>query len=290
MNRFDYATRSIAARFGVVAPRHYLRNATEETILLKEAEVLVGKMAWRDLEAVDELTAEYWRLRQLDAEERKLQELLETSRAEHERVQDLATKPETVFSAKLDEVQARLEAEREVLTVRLQALQDEIKEAERLRKRFNGLKLKLTVLKAENAPPDQLESVRADLQDVKGQYGQISRQVENLREEIRLLKDKVRAVESEEQNVRAQVSHHERVLTREVSDISRRVVEANSRLAVVDGEKNELFGTIGKHLCRGRHPETPVTRQVIRRLTPLVLRARALARSIEYNRRLADYR
>ena len=224
MNRFDYATRSIAARFGVVAPRHYLRNATEETILLKEAEVLVGKMAWRDLEAVDELTAEYWRLRQLDAEERKLQELLETSRAEHERVQDLATKPETVFSAKLDEVQARLEAEREVLTVRLQALQDEIKEAERLRKRFNGLKLKLTVLKAENAPPDQLESVRADLQDVKGQYGQISRQVENLREEIRLLEDKVRAVESEEQNVRAQVSHHERVLTREVSDISRRVV------------------------------------------------------------------
>ena len=290
MNRIDYATRMIAARFGVVAPRHYLRNATEEAILLKEAEVLVGKMAWRDMENVEDLTAEYWRLRQLDTEERKLKEQVEINRSEHERVKELATKPETVFSAKLEEVQARLESEREILTDRLQALQEEIKGAEKLRRRFNGFKIKLSVLKAEGARPEELEVVRGQLQILKGQYGEVARQVEGLREGIRLMEEKVRAIESEEANVRGQVSHHERILTREVSEVSRRLVETNSRLAVIEGEKKELFGAIGKYLCRGRQPDTAETKEVVRRLGPLVIRARGLAKSIEFNRRLADYR
>jgi chromosome segregation ATPase len=286
----DYAVRTVAARFGVVAPRHYLRTATEETILLKQAEILVGKLAWQEVEHVEDLTTEYWRLRQLEAEEGRLQETLETSRQDHDRVQRQSEMPETIFTPKLEEINGRLEKEREHLTARLQSLQEEIHKAEVLRKKFNGLKLKLSVLKAEGAPAEVLDPVRAGLHEVKSAYGDLARNVENLREEIGLLENKAKAIESEEENVRAQISHHQRTLTREVSDVSRRLVETHSRLKVIDGEKQELFGRIGKFLCRGSGAEAPELRPVIARFRPIINRARALARSIEFNRRLADFR
>ena len=290
MNRLEFLARKAAARLGVVAPRLYLRNATEESILLKEAEVLIGKMAWRDLEHVEELTNEYWRIRQLDAEQKKLEVELETATAEMNRIQEAANAPETQFAPQLEKIGVRLEFEREKLTEKLKTMQELIQSAEAVRKKFNGLKLKLTVLKGENAEEQTLEVVRQDLQETKNKYGEMARDVENLRGEVGLIERKIKAIESEMDNLRGRISLRERNLTRELSDAGRRLMEINSRLGILESEKGELFVTIGRLLRVGSDAGSEAYRDVLDRFSPIIQQARTLSRSIEFNRRLADFR
>ena len=290
MNRLEYFARRAAAKLGVVAPRLYLRNASEESILLKEAETLIGKLAWRELEKVEELTNEYWRIRQLDSEQNKLREENETTTEEMKRVQEAASQPEVQFSPQLARIGSFLELEREKLAAKLKATQDMIQAAEGVRKKFNGLKLKLSVLKGENADEATLNGVRQELQDVKNQYAEMAREVENLRSEVNLNERKIKAIESEMENLRARVSLHERNLTREVSDASRRLIELNSRVGLLESEKSELFGIIGRILRVGRESGSDAYRDVIDQFAPIIQQANALSRSIEFNRRLADFR
>lgn len=290
MNLLEFFVRKTAARLGVVAPRLYLRNATEESILLKEAETLIGKMAWRELEHVEELTNEYWRIRQLDAEQKKLEEDLETATAEMNRIQEAAKTPETQFSPQLEKIGMLLESEREKLTEKLKAMQDLIQAAETVRKKFNGLKLKLSVLKGEDADEQTLEGVRHDLQETKNKYGDLAREVENLRGEVKLVERKIKAIESEMDNLRGRISLRERNLTREVSDAGRRLMELNSRLAILESEKGELYATIGRLLRVGSDTGSDAYRDVLERFDPIIQQARTLSKSIEFNRRLADFR
>ena len=209
MNSLEYIVRKSIARFGVVAPRYYLRTATEENILLKEAETIIGKMAWRDLENVEELITEYWRIRQLDTEQIKLEEDMEKAKVDLEKAKQAAAHPETVHSTQLAEVLERMESERDQLTDKLHNLQALIHKAESVRKKFNGLKLKLTVLKAESAPAATLDAIRGDLQSVKNEYGELARGVENIRQEVKLFEEKIAGHEAEEANLRSRISHRE---------------------------------------------------------------------------------
>lgn len=290
MNRLQYFTKSLAARFGVVAPRHYLRTATEESIQLKEAETIIGKMAWRDLEGVEELATEYWRIRQLDTEHDKLEEELRAVKTELDGMEDRGLTPDAELSAQLEAVRHRLETERDGLTEKLQALQDRIHRAELVRKRFNGLKLKLTVLKGENAPEETLAAIRNDLQGTKSTYSDLAREVENIRGDVRLLEDKVKGIQSEEDNVLGRINERERAHARLISSVSRRSIEITARLAIIEGEKNELFGTIGHILRSERDHESDAYKSVIRKFSPIIRRARDLCSSIELNRRMADFR
>lgn len=290
MNRFQFILRRMVARFGLVAPRHYLRTATEESLMLKEAEVLLGKIAWRELESVEELTNEYWRIRQLDTEQVKLEAKLEEARIAMTKVQEDADAPETIFTAQLEEVQARLENERNNLATKLKSLQSIIQETEQVRKKFNGLKLKLTVLKCEDTSETELAKVRADLQSTKQTYADLARDVENLRGEIALQEEKVNGIETEEDGLRSRLSHRERNLTRNISDVSRRLIENNARMGVLESEKAELFTTIGRTLRSGAMGESEAYRNVLQKFHPIITRARNLAKSIEFNRRLADFK
>ncbi|MFM7181925.1 MAG: hypothetical protein ACKO2G_10740 [Verrucomicrobiales bacterium] len=290
MKGLEYFARKIAARLGVVAPRLYLRNATEESILLKEAETLIGKMAWRELEHVEELTNEYWRIRQLDAEQTKLEQELEAATEELKRAQEAAAEPETQFGTQLNRVDALLELERERLTEKLKVTQELIHAAEMVRKKFNGLKLKLSVLKGEDADEQTLEGVRQDLQETKNKYGDMAREVENLRGEARLNERKIKAIELEMDNLRGRISLRERNLTREVSDAGRRLMEINSRLAILESEKSEIFCVIGRLLRVGHEAGSGAYREVIERFSPIIQQAKILGKSIEFNRRLADFR
>jgi chromosome segregation ATPase len=290
MNRLEFLARKAAARLGVVAPRLYLRNATEESILLKEAETLIGKMAWRDLEHVEELTNEYWRIRQLDMEQTKLGQERDVATAEMERIQAAANAPETQFAPQLEKIGLLLDSERDKLTEKLRAMQDLIHSAEMVRKKFNGLKLKLSVLKGENADEPSLEGVRHDLQETKTRYGELARDVENIRGEVGLIERKIKAIESEMDNLRGRISLRERNLTREVSDAGRRLMEINSRLSILESEKAELYCTIGRLLRVGNHAGSDAYRDVLERFAPIIQQARGLSKSIEFNRRLADFR
>jgi chromosome segregation ATPase len=290
MNRLEFLVRKAAAKLGAVAPRRYLRNATEESILLKEAETLIGKMAWRDLEHVEELTNEYWRIRQLDAEQTKIEEEIEAATAEMKRIQEAAQTPETQFATQLERIGALLEFEREKLTEKLKATQEVIHAAEAVRKKFNGLKLKLSVLKGEEADNPVLEGVRQELQETKNKYGELAREVEDLRGETRLSEKKIKAIEAEMDNLRGRISLRERNLTRELSDAGRRLMELNSRLGILGSEKNELYSTIGHLLRIGNDTGSEAYRDVRERFAPIIQQARALDKSIELNRRLADFR
>jgi chromosome segregation ATPase len=239
---------------------------------------------------VDELTTEYWRLRQLDTEEKEILERVEALQEEHDKLKRVAANPSSPITPQLEKVAKTLEDERDVLTDDLRKLQELITSAEAVRKHFNGLKLKLTVLKGEKVADAELESVRTELQTVKGEYSELASKVESLRETINLREDKIKAIEAEEQNLQAKLNHHERILTREVSDVSRRLVEDKSRVTVIDGEKNRLFVAIGQHICHASKSQNEHIRPVVRKCAPLIHRVHTLERSIEFNRRLADFR
>ncbi len=288
MNAFSFFFKALAAKVGFSQARHHLRIASDEALLLKEAEGLVGKMTWKKLENFEDLTNEYWGLRQLDNEEKKLREELVANEKRLATAEDKAAQPETRFTPQLEEAQQRLDAEREKLAGQLRQLDGKLRESERIRKRFNGFKLKLAVLKAEGAPDDQLTDVRQQIDDVKKEYVALAAVVEGEKRAIENTEAIIETIEQEEMNLTAQITRHERTLTVEIATIRRRLVDLNARLVVIESDRKRLHEDVGHFLCSPDNVGKPGVKENIKDVAPVAARARSLSRSVSLHRRLAD--
>ena len=289
MNSFAYLFHQFAARTGLVSTRSYLRNATEETILLGEAEVLLGKLGWQDVEHVDEISSEYWNLRELQREQDDASERLVEAKAEQEKLMtDVNDAP-----SELIETVTRLEEEasknRTLYLSSLAEMQEKVNQSNKLYKRFNGLKLKLSVLKNEGLEEEQLSEIRDQLRATRDDYTKLARVIAKHKERTRELEERGTALQSEVAQAREEINQHHRARTRAIADTSKVIVEYSARVEQLEKKKRELQKEIGKFLCRecGKMDELA---EVSKKFSPLLNRTRSLVESIRLNYRLADFK
>lgn len=289
MNSFAYLFHQFAARLGIVPTRTYLRNATEEAILLAEAEVLLGKLAWQDVEHIEDIATEYWNLRELQREQNEANEKLAEGK---EFQQKLMQQPNDAPSELLErsaDMEQKIAANRSEYLDSLAEVQDLINQSNKLYKKFNGLKLKLNVLKTEGVAEDSLATIRDQLRQTRDEYSRLARVIANDKERTRQLEKRGAIMQEELAQVREEITQHHRTRTRNIAETSKVIVEYSARIEQLEKKKRELQKEIGKFLCRESGKMNELA-EVNRKFSPILKRTRSLMESIRLNYRLADFR
>ena len=65
MTQTRYLLWRLAQTFGIAMRQRHATNAAAEMHLLREAEEVLGRLAWEDAEQIEKLSVEYWSLRKL---------------------------------------------------------------------------------------------------------------------------------------------------------------------------------------------------------------------------------
>lgn len=289
MNSFAYMFHQFVARTGLVSTRSYLRNANEEAIFLGEAQVLLGKLAWQDIEHVDDISTEYWNLRELQREQNETHDKLTEAKTDQE---NLLAEPNDAPSEILDRAES---LEQQVTTNRseyldsLAAVQELINQSNKLYKRFNGLKLKLNVLKNEGVDDAKLSEIRDQLRTTRDEYSKLARVIANDKKRTRQLEQRGSALQDEVTQAREEITQHHRTRTRSIAETSKVIVEYSARVEQLEKKKRDLQKDIGKFLCSecGKMEELS---EVSKKFSPLIGRTRSLMQSIRLNYRLAEFR
>ncbi len=289
MNSFAYLFHQFAARTGIVPTRSYLRNATEEAILLAEAEVLLGKLAWQDIEHVDEVSTEYWNLRELQREQDIAHEKLTVGKADQEKLMAESNEAPTDLLDRVASIEQQVSDNRSDYLDSLAEVQKLINQSNKLYKRFNGQKLKLNVLKTEGVDEAKLAEIRDQLRATRDEYSRLARVIANDKQRTRQLEMRGTALQEEADQARDKITQHHRKRTRNIAETSKVIVEYSARIEQLEKKKRALQKDIGKFLCRecGKLEELS---EVSKKFSPLIRRTRSLMESIRLNYRLADFR
>lgn len=287
MNVFHFLFKAVASKVGLLPQRHHLRVASDEALLLREAEILIGKVSWAGLENTDDLLTEYWRLRQLENEEKDFRAKLEDANVREKELKITLDNPEAAHIPELDLVADQLEESRSDLTSELQTLQDLLAESEKIRKLFNGLKLKLSVLKTEETAEELISETRGRMLELKAEFDIIASRVKDQRETVEAAETKIETLEARQNLLEARLSARTRDNTRKYSDVRRTIVELESKISILDSERSSIYLAIGRYLRNSENASKPGVKPLLGNVRPLVTRARELAKSIDYNRRLA---
>ena len=289
MNSFGYLFHQFAARFGLVSTRSYLRNATEEAVLLAEAQVLLGKLAWKDLEDVDDISTEYWNLRELQREQDSTQTKLSDFTKSQNALMEEPNEAPDVLTNESFQLEESIRENRSTYLDSLAEIQQEIGKSNKLYKRFNGLKLKLNVLKNEGADEADLAKIRDQLRETRDEYSSLSRVIAKKKEAASVIEEQGNELQDKAAKNREQITDHHRRRTRNIAENSKTIVEFSARIEQIEKKKRELQKDIGKFLCHNCGKQEDLA-AVTKKFSPLLGRIRSLMESIRLNYRLAEFR
>jgi chromosome segregation ATPase len=276
--------------FGFFRRNLRMSDAASEMHLLREAEAQLGSEIWEKVENIEELSVEYWNLRKLvkerDLVRKKLEEALaKLDEAHEERMNLLNTTPE-VQQALVDERIALL-LELENLAARRDQI---VVEARKIRRVYDGMKMKLEVLTREysaaDGKPEEIEKVKARLVELKTQFSALKRQRIEIGQSIEAGDAKVDLVDEK-------LKEYKKNQRLRGSDAFERIGERNKEIsilraerAVLDTQMRQLYAEIGRFVSRHtqQHPGCSAAVESHRGLVEVM---RALRRSIALNHRLA---
>ena len=99
--------RRLALQFGIKQERARWSAVTRETQLLAEAQDLLGKLAWPSMERIEEMSGEYWQLKDLDERQAAMVAVSERLEVENDEAQDRLYSIEEEAEKDIDAIQGR---------------------------------------------------------------------------------------------------------------------------------------------------------------------------------------
>ncbi|MBK1833483.1 hypothetical protein [Roseibacillus ishigakijimensis] len=255
------------ATLGLAPMERYRTNAAFETHLLTDARTVVGELVWENLEDIEEISAEYWKLRKI---QKSYQELL----AEEERLEALLEEAQEARAQALEEVaemtQEQVEERDEVLA-RMKTLtgeRDEIlRDGRAIKRNHAGLKTKLEYLleaSEEAQGPNQavidrthqeLQQKRHDFEEVKKKRDQIDEQLEALQSKLSQL---TATIEAKNQAIREKAEEQ----FSSIGKTNKALTTVRSQLSPLDSERLELCAEIGHFVIE--NAQDPAIRERVR--------------------------
>ena len=280
-----YCIARIAQAFGVVFRARHASNAAAELHLLREAEEILGRLAWTEIEEIEDLSVEYWNLRKLDKEHTELSNeiaaasgILQQSHDQRaglmEKVAE-STKDLVVEREDLVEKSERLNSERDMV----------LGEARAVKRRHDGLKAKLEVLTVENRESDEITDTTEELNELKKRFQVLRSRRDELSERIQKIDNTIEDLDIRIENRRRDMREEALGSFQNIGKANRNISTSRAELGVIENERVSLFCEIGRYLCA--HAENPVAKSALRPHRNLVGQMKALRRSINYNNKLA---
>lgn len=290
-------TRYYLARFGQAFGFHRrnlrMSEAASEMHLLREAEATLGASVWKNVEAIDALSVEYWNLRKLIKEREQIREKIQNcmtclEQSHKERSELLSADPEGG---------QELVDERVVLLTSLeQHARDRdnlVAEAREVRRAHVGLKMKLEVLLQESSDSQGTTTKLHEAEEVNQRLVELRERFADLKKQRLLIGEKIEKGDLEINRVDAQLQERRQARRVQASDSFQIIGEMNKQLstyraesALLDTRMRQLYAEIGRFISRNaiQNPDCAKASEAQRGLVEVM---RALRRSIALNHRLA---
>ncbi len=286
MTQTRYFIWRTAQTFGIAMRRRHATHAAAEFHLFREAEEVLGQLAWAETEHIDELSVEYWSLRRMSMKQKELVSEIEVANGDLQKSQDQRaellgivvdrTKLLVEEREEMKEAGERLRSEHDVL----------ISDARSIRRHHEGIKAKLEVLIAEG-PGDtpEIAASKKELLKLKKNFKSLRERRDAVVAEIessdRSLNDMESRIETKRSSIRGEALGSYQNLGKANRDLSQTRLELNS----LEGQMNGFFAEVGRYIV-ARHRE-PALSKITSRHHGLIKQISALGLSIRLNRRLA---
>lgn len=287
MNAIGFTIRRVARSFGIKNEMNRRMAITRELQLLAEAEGLLGRIAWRDSENIQEIAEEFYQISDLEAEAKTLRKEIRELEKENDRLLD---EQEELESSLERQISALTSAKSKAMQ-RTIAWMNEIEnlkiDAEITRKKYSGMKLRLKSLIGAEGAEEDLETSRNNLIRLKEEYAAETQEivgkqnrVKETEEEITDLEDRIAATR---EDARARIT----TLMNEVGKSSNLVARYGAKLGSIEKTITDLTYGVGSFLSNNADNPTPEIRKVIHKHRSLVSKLSTLKSSIRFNRILA---
>jgi chromosome segregation ATPase len=290
MNSLGFFIHRIAGHLGFRRERQRWGSVNRETQILKEAEDLLGRLAWPDVRDIDDLSGEYWQILDLDQQQ---QELREQTRITDERNEELRAK---LYNLE-DEAEERLQGLRARKSKRMENALGLMREVEQLKdwkegtkKKFQNLKQKLELMKRHGEGAEQitaeLDKTQSAMAKLKDQFAGDLSDITAKTEEIERIEKEVEDLDRQIVEGKAQIKIDTADLNSEVGHLSKQIAELSAKIGALENTKSEFYFQVGHFLSNSFDTRDPVLLAVLRKHRPLVSRIAYFRRSIAYNQRL----
>ncbi len=285
MTTSRYIIARIAQAFGIVFRAHHATNAAAELHLLREAEEILGRLAWRDIEELEDLSVEYWNLRKRDKEHTELTHEMESASGILQQSHD----ERAGLMEKVAESTKDLVAEREILVDKSERLNSErdmvLGEARAVKRRHDGLKAKLDVLTEEGTETDEISDTNEELTELKKRFKVLRNRRDKLGSRIQEIDNSIEELDERIEKRRKGMREEALGSFQNIGKANRNISTSRAELGNVENEMVSLFCEIGRYLCA--RTDEPECREILRPHRNLLGQIKSLRVSINCNNKLA---
>lgn len=288
MTRSRYYVALALQSFGLYRKQKRMMDAASELHLLQDGEEILGALCWQNVENIEDLSLEYWQLRKLNrrcdelmAKIKDAEELLDRSHSERTEMNDLSLSGQPEL---LDEL-AKLERTKETLTGERN---DIIVEATAVKRRYEGLKMKVAVLKEEEKTEStgyldskkKLELLRKNFDKLKERRLVVAESLEAHEQELEAHKKRISSSKEGSQGILMETYSL-------IGRANRDLTKLRAELASENEESSKLHRAIGRYLC-GNHSTNSECQQASKEYRQLVVQLILVRESVNLNQKLAE--
>jgi len=275
-----------ALAFGYNRKNIRMGDAAGEMHLLKEAEAHLGEAVWTHVEHIEELSVEYWNLRKISKERKRVAAELEAGENElaeaHEERASLLGATNEPFHDLLQERQTVLEKLEDLARERDRIVAN----ARDIRRNYDGVKLKQEVLEKEGGHTDEeLVKITAKLTDLKKKFS-------DLKGDRHRIAEKIADGDAHIDTIETRIAERKKERRVKASEALQHIGEGNQKmstlraeLGLLDTRMRQLYSEIGRHVSRSADP---ACQKACKSHHGMVEVMRALRKSIQLNHKLAE--
>lgn len=286
MNAFGYVYRRVLWQFGIKRVKKRWEIANKELQVLKEAEDLLGRVAWREADDVDELTGEFWQLRNIEGQEQELENEIERLTDENEGLEDEIFDLTEDLHEEIDQLVEQRNEVAEDVDQYLLEIEEIREEAAEIRRRFDGHKVKYKVLKEQNGSDEDLENIQGVLKELREQFNERKDLTISRNEQIESVETRLLQVDEAIHAKRTEIGQKTAKISQKIGENSKRLADCMAKLGAYERERSDLQSKIGLYLS-ANPTGTAGLRKATQKHMDLVGRINYFRKSIQYNQRLA---
>ena len=286
MTQTRYLLWRLAQTFGIAMRQRHATNAAAEMHLLREAEEVLGRLAWEDAEQIEELSVEYWSLRKLSKQYGELSGRIDSAsvnleNSHHHRTELMgavvnSTKDLVAERSKLVETNERLNSRRETI----------LAEARSVKRRHSGIKAKLEVLVGEGSlSTPEVDASKKDLLSLKRQFKTLRDQRDEVAAKISATESELKELETQIESRRSEIRDEALGNYQNIGKANRDISSNRAELGALENEMITLYSEIGRYILAHRHD--PAAAPVAAKHRSLTSQMTALRISINLNNRLS---
>jgi predicted nuclease with TOPRIM domain len=289
MNAFQFQLRRLARYFGIRREKQRLASLSRESQFLHEAVDLLGRAAWQDASAIDDLAVEFWQIRDLEKQQLELRTTMETIRGRNAELEARRAEIEGSFNAELEKLK-ELKIDRMSRALELMKANDAQKvELEHVKRRFAGLKLRLKALEEDpmaDAGGNTVSATAHTMEDLKAEYGRVQAGIEARTAELHALEQGTSEVDSQLEAKREELKRASAEIISQLGKSSKELADLAAKVGSLQNSKNALANRIGVYLSRNIDNPSKEIRSVLSKHRELASKIRHFRQSIAYYQRL----